>query len=488
MGRHKSRGFAGFRQGKKTGPGRRAFPLTLLPFLYLLLVAPAQLPRVSPLFIDSGFYGYIAQELLRGKILYKEVFEFKFPAIYYLYEWAFALFSDSRWTVYLIDLALNTAVLVLFYLLLKRESLERFFWALGILLVTSYRIFPAFSSGALPEHFFLVFFLTAALLISSRPFPGRDFLTGVCLVFLCMLKQSLILLTAVLAAFYWKRMRKSAFLLAGIALPLIFFVSVFIRGWPESIDATLWYPLAWSRTHHFSLSDIPARLKIVCTQGPGVQFLVILLLSLLRRHPLRPFLLVSSLACAVILFSSPVCFPHYSLILLIPLIFGAVAIARAYGGKVVASTALILAALPVSYIGLTFYFSFRGVDAVVVKRDRGFAAHPAAMVIPRHLKEGETWIMVPSNPTVYFLTKTRSPYRFVAFDAIVPVYYREEVRRLIRQHPPTYVYLSYPAARFEEMFGLTPDEYRLTPVEGELYAFSLAAGSPEKGNSAFSSR
>jgi len=473
MGEEKGRPVAGFRRRKKTGPRRRAFPLALLPFLYLLLIAPAQLPRVSPLFIDSGFYGYIAQELLRGKILYKEVFEFKFPAVYYLYEWTFALFSDSRWTVYLIDLALNSGLLILFYLLLKLESLEKFFWAFGILLVTSYRIFPAFSGGALPEHFFLFFFLAAILLISSRPFPGRDFLAGVCLVFLCMLKQSLILLTSVLLVFYWKRIRRSAFLFAGTVLPLIFFISVFIRGWPESIDATIWYPLAWSRTYHFSLSDIPARLKIVCTQGPGVQFLVVLLLSLLRSNPLRPFLLASSLACAVILFSSPVCFPHYSLILLVPLILGTTAIARAYGRKVAVSTALILAVLPLSYLCLTFYISFRGVDAVIIKGDRGFAAHPAAIVIPRHLGEGETWIMVPSNPTVYFLTKTRSPYRFVAFDAIVPVYYRDEVRCLIRQHPPTYVYLSYPVPQFEEMFGLAPDEYRLTQVEGELYAFSL---------------
>lgn len=52
--------------------------------IYFLFIIPFNLPTFFPMFIDSGTYSYVAQEINRGKLLYKEVFEIKFPAIYYI--------------------------------------------------------------------------------------------------------------------------------------------------------------------------------------------------------------------------------------------------------------------------------------------------------------------------------------------------------------------------------------------------------------------
>ena len=461
--------------------GRAGSFLAVASLAYLLLVMPAALPSFFPLFIDSGFYGYIAQQLNRGYVMYKEIFEFKFPAIYYIYASVFRVFPDNRWTLYAFDILLNAAIVLLLYFVLKASKVQRYFGALALLLISCYRIFPAFCGGLLPEHFYLFFFLLAFLLLGSPPARERDLALGACIVLLLMLKQSLILLTVVLLLSFRRRLRPSPHLVMGFTAALAPFLLVFAMGFPESVDVTIRYPLAWSRSQPVTLGGTIVRLQNILRYGPGVQCLVVFLLSVVAKDPLRPLLVGTAVACWAILFFSPVCFYHYTLILIVPVILGMIVLARNRPRRLVVVTALVLAALPARFIYLNVRFALKALNNLVIAGDASIAVHPAAPVIAAHVKAGETYVMVPSNPTVYFVTRTRSPYRFVAFDAIGPVYYREELKRLIRERPPTYAYLDDPVEVFEGIFSLRRDEYTLKPVEGRLYAFSLSGetGPPE---------
>jgi len=75
----------------------------IIPFLYFFLLIPGYFPTYNGMFIDSGIYSYVAQEINRGYMLYRGIFEIKFPAIYYIYAFLFKIFPDNRWSLFFLD-------------------------------------------------------------------------------------------------------------------------------------------------------------------------------------------------------------------------------------------------------------------------------------------------------------------------------------------------------------------------------------------------
>ncbi|HOK55977.1 MAG TPA: hypothetical protein PLF90_01425 [bacterium] len=129
--------------------------LTLLSIIYFFITSFPHNPTYNQMFIDSGIYAYIGQQINNGKILYKEVWDYKFPAIYYIYAFLFKIFTDTRWTLYFTDIFSSIIMLILLFLILKKFKIAEFFWIVSFLFITAYRIYTTFSGGNLTEHFFI---------------------------------------------------------------------------------------------------------------------------------------------------------------------------------------------------------------------------------------------------------------------------------------------------------------------------------------------
>ncbi|MGC9031653.1 MAG: hypothetical protein ACP5H7_02755, partial [Minisyncoccia bacterium] len=127
--------------------------------LYFFILIFYESPVLSPMFIDSGFYAYTAQRIKEGKILYKDVWEAKFPAIYYIYTFLFTVFPENRWTLFLSDVILTFLILFVIYLLFKNFALEKYYLFVMPFLLTIYKVYPSYSGGNLNEHYFIFFFL-----------------------------------------------------------------------------------------------------------------------------------------------------------------------------------------------------------------------------------------------------------------------------------------------------------------------------------------
>lgn len=139
--------------------------LNFLSIFYFFIVSFPHNPTYNSMFIDSGIYAYIGQQINKGKILYKDVWDFKFPAIYYIYAFLFKIFPDTIWTLYFTDIFTYIVMLILIYLSLKIFKRENYFWIISILFTSTYRIYACFSGGNLTEHFFLFFsFVTLYIL------------------------------------------------------------------------------------------------------------------------------------------------------------------------------------------------------------------------------------------------------------------------------------------------------------------------------------
>jgi len=447
----------------------------IISIVYLFLILPCHIPAYFPMAIDSGSYGYVGQELNRGKLLYKEVTGITFPAIYYIHYWIFKIFPDSRWTLYFVDIFVNILLLFFIYLIFKNFKQESFFWLISILFTTCYRVYISFRGGNFCEHFFLLFYFLSFSLLVSSPSPIKDFILGISFVFLFMFKQTFILFTIPLLIFYYKRVKKSNFFYLGFILGFSFFLIVFIRGFPESIIDTILFPLGFS--NHLAKTkkwaNCLARIKPFIFDGPGVQFSFIFLISLFIKDKLKFLLVSSAFASFIIYFLSPWGDVHYLIPLIIPIVIGSIIITKNLSEKFVIPLILVLSFFPLRPIYARIGHSRNAIKMVLVKRDLRIVANPIITPqIIKNLNGNETFIMIPSDPTVYFLTKTQSPFRFYGFYCALP-FYKEELKKLIREKPPDYVYLDRDIKEFEETFSLTADEYILKKIDTSLYRFIL---------------
>lgn len=449
----------------------------ILIFSYFFLIAPCESPVMYPMFIDSGFYAYTAQRIKEGKILYKEIWEAKFPAIYYIYTFLFTFFPESRWTLYFFDLFLTILILLILYFLLKNQNLKDFYILLAPFFLTIYRIYPSFSGGNLNEHYFIFFFLMTYYFLKKENLSKiNSFFLGIVFIPCFLFKQNFVLFPLTLFILYREKFSKNfKYFISGFLIPFLFFVYIMLKGYPESIDCTILYPLYWSKREAKSFFDFIIGLKSYLRNGPLIQMLLLFLLSLfLKEMKDKREIIIFVFLSFFIIFKTPPSHPHYSLIFVIPATLSSIYIFKNFKNKKVVIYILIfLTLLPSRFIYLRVKHSIKALKIIFVEKDLRNVVNPVVFIIAKHLNEGETYIMNPPDPTIYFLTKTKSPLKFINFDYHISDYYREELKKEIREKPPDYIYWEKPISEFEKIFSLKKEEYKIEKIDTNFYKFKI---------------
>jgi hypothetical protein len=99
----------------------RLFVLLTLLFALLALTVLAQAnPGTSLPNRDYGFYAYIGKQIAKGQLPYRDVWESKPPAIFYLNAFALRLGRGLRWGIWLVEFAFLFAAIAASFSLLKK--------------------------------------------------------------------------------------------------------------------------------------------------------------------------------------------------------------------------------------------------------------------------------------------------------------------------------------------------------------------------------
>lgn len=195
----------------------------------------------EPLERDEGAYAYIAQRMAVGQVPYRDIYDHKPPAIYFIYAGIFKLFGES---------AASIRYFTLFYSLLLTFIIfmigSRLWGRVGGLLAAFF--YAVFSGGALIQgtsantETFLVLPILLALFFVIRSNNGRDlFWAGLFSGLAVMVKQIAGLNLLVLLVFIllnYKDFKKIIVFLFGSAIfPVLFVVYFFVKGAiPELIN------------------------------------------------------------------------------------------------------------------------------------------------------------------------------------------------------------------------------------------------------------
>ncbi|MCM8772862.1 MAG: hypothetical protein NC926_00910 [Candidatus Omnitrophica bacterium] len=437
--------------------------------IYFFLIVPSTLPNFYPMFIDSGTYGYVAQQINKGKLLYKEIFEIKLPGIYYIYAFLFKIFTDSRWVLYFVDLIHNFLILFFIYLIFKRENLIDYYWLFSIFFITCLRVYPSYCDGNLNEHWYLFFFLLFYYLINSEKNKIKELIAGFSFSYLFFLKQNFIFLNIPLIYFFRKKMKNYFFILGFLPMTL-FFLYIIIKSWPESLKAIFLFPLRRSGEEKMSLI---LKLKTGIIYGPFLQFLILFILSCIKNSKIKRFIILQGLILLFITFFLPLFYIHYLVLLLILTIPSFTIIGKEYPKYFCFFLLFFLIFPPFKFIKIRFKHSFKALRLTLVEKDLRLASPPMAFTIIKYLKENEKFIMIPSYPEIYFMTKTESPYRFFLLDDLVSKFFKEEFKKMIKERPPDYVYLEKEVSYFEKVFYLDRREYELKQIDENLFKFKI---------------
>jgi hypothetical protein len=134
---------------------------------------------------DEGVFVYIGQQVLGGKIPYRDVWDHKGPLIYYINALGLWIGGGSLWGIWLVEAILLATSLILLYLLVRRNLgtaaavfglltwVTGFTIVMGGNIVEEYSILPAVLSLYLvmnrPRHSGLLVGLLAGLAFTLRP-------------------------------------------------------------------------------------------------------------------------------------------------------------------------------------------------------------------------------------------------------------------------------------------------------------------------------
>jgi 4-amino-4-deoxy-L-arabinose transferase-like glycosyltransferase len=129
----------------------------------LLLLSPLSIPVLGR---DEGVFVYIGQQILQGKIPYRDVWDHKGPLIYYIDALGLFIGRHSQWGIWLIEGICIAASLILFYLLLRR-TLTRAAAMFGTL--TWLAGFTIVIGGNIVEEYAIILVVLAVYLLVYQP-------------------------------------------------------------------------------------------------------------------------------------------------------------------------------------------------------------------------------------------------------------------------------------------------------------------------------
>lgn len=216
--------------------------LCALSFAALAGVTPSQQPVPS---IDSSVFLYVGDSILEGQLPYRDVWDHKSPAIYYIDAAGLALAGGSRWGVWLLEFVSLFIALVLLCLLMRRVAGR---WP-ALIAVAAFvlGLQSVLHGGNFTEEYALPLQLGSLLLFFDqleRPARWKLALIGVLAALCFLLRPNLIGVSAVIAGYYAylalrsRPSRADLFAILAGALAVIALVSVYF--WSQASLAAMW--------------------------------------------------------------------------------------------------------------------------------------------------------------------------------------------------------------------------------------------------------
>ena len=211
---------------------------------------------------DYGFYAYIGNQILHGKLPYRDAWESKPPAIFYLNALALWVGRGSRWGIWIVELVSLWAAGLFSYVSAKK------LWgtlpALGVLIFWMIGFNLTVEGGNLTEEYPLplhFFSITLFLLLMQEP-ENRlySFLLGLAfsISFLFRPNNAVVEATIIFTLFLWQIMRRTwrtvwiQLLWIGMSILLpIFLTILYFEGkglLRDLLEASVLYNFTYSKT------------------------------------------------------------------------------------------------------------------------------------------------------------------------------------------------------------------------------------------------
>lgn len=252
-----------------------------------LLVAGVLIPD-SPIYReiperDSGVFLYFGEQILNGKIPYRDMWDHKPPAIYYIDAIGLFIGNGSLWGVWLLEFISLYSASVLGFLLLKRAFgiIPAIFGSIGLLV--SLVLLPG---GNLAEQFALPFQFGALYLFWKSEehdnYSWRGFLVGIVSAILFLLKPNLIgiSLSIIIYLIFYRRnnlLKNITTIILG-AVSIIFVVVIYFsanNALSSLMDSVFRYNSIYSMTvSENRILSITDGLKLLSKSGISIIVLI----------------------------------------------------------------------------------------------------------------------------------------------------------------------------------------------------------------------
>jgi len=450
---------------------------------------------------DESLYVLVADRWGHGCLPYIAVWDHKPPGVYVLFLMAFGALGHSLIAIRILASAFVFGAAVLIYGIGYVATGER-----PVALVAA-AAYPAFSilwrgTAANVEHFFIVFDLAAALVLTvihvRRPTGAqrwwRVLAAGLCFGLALQLKYIAIFEIAFFFVLYafreWQilpaasRGRLLGELAAMIAMAIVptaaaaaYFLAFGQLG--EFVDANFFANVRHAVPHRSMETVISGVLSLGRWLAESGPLWVAPVFLFLRRPTVPGCSPIGSRRVALVLAawvlvglveaaSTSRFYAHYFLVTLPPLCLLAGEAWR-WGGSIRRSLghpvvwAMVLCAFPVTFISILDYREW------IAERLSGMADEPArvASYIRPRLRPGESIYVVDSEPIIYFLADAQLPTRYAFppflmdehFSAVARVDYKREFESILRQEPRCIVLQNPGRPRARELRAMLGSEY-----------------------------
>ncbi len=458
--------------------------------LLVLCGALGVLLPVSPLnmqftYSDSGVFLYTGWRILNGELPYRDIWDHKPPVIFYINALGLAIADNSRWGVWLIELAaLFLAAYLGFQLLRKTLGI---FPAIFSLLLWLLSLVQVLQGGNLPTEFTLPLQFTALWLVyhadkSKRP-HWIFFLIGLTGAIAFFIKQTAvgIWIAIVIYLTVQKLMSKqgrqwfrelSLISLGGLAISIIIVAFFSIQGaFPQFWSAAFEYNFIYSS---FGQAGFAARwasfingIKPLTRTGlfqfSIIGYVAALILTLFRKSPIEkalPLLFVGliNLPIELILINIPRrTYPHYYMTLL-PVL----ALFTAFTFSILVPMGstwkipnMVKYALALGAAGVLAWFSFDGYMNTLYAYRKLYDNKNMINYIKDNTTPSERVLLWGAETSMNYFTERKSPTRFTyQYPLLQKGYVREEfiiefLDDVIKNQPQLIIMTDTPTPMYE---------------------------------------
>ena len=399
---------------------------------------------------DYGFYAYIGKQIAKGQLPYRDVWESKPPAIFYLNAMALRIGRGSRWGIWLVEFGfLFAAIAASFFLLRKLWGTAP---ALFGILIWLWGLDLTLQGGNFTEEYPLVFhFLALILFLKLIQSPAQrlsNWTLGLLLSISFLFRpnnaivEAVIILVFAARLLFLKNFRvfwTSAFWITlGFLLPLLLTSAYFAYHglFQEMFEASILYNLTYSSTELTATS--PLIIGFATLELPAWIALIGYLLIVLRiknyfGNPIFPLLIVLLLGMPAAVYLSDPAKRNYGHYFMNWLPFVALSSAFAFHTfqhrlpRISKNIRLPATFAPfLSFIASLIFLLLSGraatyqkaFDRLINGPERELRS-PVSIYVENHTHPGETVLFWATHPGENFMSRRDAPYSTLFYPMLV---------------------------------------------------------------------